>query len=152
VETRDLAEREGDKRNVSEDMEKAKHLLMLRRMWSERKDIRADSVQYSAYNADPFGNHATPAAGMTGKRGGATDGQIGLLVSLGIRPETAMAYGKRQAGAVIDSLKQTRCTAKQAKTLSKFGISPDGIGMDRASRIIDAIARNNWRPIGEIPE
>lgn len=152
VETRELAEREGDKRNVSEDMEKAKHLLMLRRMWAERKDITADAVRYSTYAADPFGNGAAPAAGMTGKRGGATDGQVGLLVSLGVKPETAMAYGKRQAGAVIDQIRATRCTAKQAKTLAKFGISPDGIGMDRASRIIDAIARNGWKPLREVPE
>ena len=85
-------------------------------------------------------------------RGTITDGQLGLLVSLGCQLETAMRYSSRQASAVIDSMRKTRCTDKQASVLKRAGIDPAGIGADRASRIIDALKSNGWKRPEVLPE
>jgi hypothetical protein len=45
-----------------------------------------------------------------------------------------------------------RCTIKQAAALNRAGINPNGIGIERASRILDALAKNNWKPLRELPE
>lgn len=154
AQVRELAKQEAgrQKRPVAELLEQAKAVLDLERQWSERAGIRA-SANYSAYAVDPFGGGAAPAiqTASTG-RGGSSDAQIGLLVKLGVDRVTATGYSKRQAGAVIDKLSRTRCTIGQAKTLRKHNIDPTGVGMDRASRIIDAIASNGWRRPEEIPE
>jgi superfamily II DNA or RNA helicase len=146
AETKELAEREGDKKNVLEDLDKAKLLRVLMMQWQERKPIVADHVEYSKHAVDIFDGPSVVSANMPKpKRGTATEGQIGLLVKLGVSPETAASYSKTQAGAVIDKLKSTRCTVGQAKTLRTNGINPEGINMDKASKLIDALARNDWR-------
>jgi superfamily II DNA or RNA helicase len=152
AETVELAEASGEKQNVSDDLEKAKLLRMLMLQWEERKPIVADKVEYTQFGVSPFGDGARPVLAGGPKRGGATDPQVALLVKLGVAPETAAGYSKRQAGAVIDSIAATRCTDKQGQLLRKHGIDPAGIGMDQASRIIDAIARNGWRRPPELPE
>ena len=154
VQVRELARQEAarQKKPVSEVLEQAKALLELERQWSERSHILA-STAYSAYAVDPFGDGAAPSVQTASKgRGGSSDAQIGLLVKLGVDYPTAAGDTKRQAGAVIDSLAQTRCTVGQAKALRRAGIDPAGIGMDRASRIIDALSANNWQPLKELPE
>ena len=61
-------------------------------------------AEYRAKNVDPFGHESVPERVQTAYRGGATDGQVRFLVQLGIKEETAMGWGKGQAGAVIDKL------------------------------------------------
>lgn len=156
VEARALARREAQKerKDIGEVMEQAAALLCLERQWKERENIRA-RAEYQSYAANPFdADEATPSgSNYTGpKRGTATDGQVAFLVNLGISQDKAMSCSKAQAGAMIDSLKETRCTRKQASTLQRAGISTQGIGVDRASRIIDALAANGWRPLKELPE
>lgn len=78
------------------------------------------------------------------RRGGATDKQIAFLVSLGVRRETASGYSKRQAGAVIESLKAQRCTTGQAGMLRRHGYSPQQIqsmNFAQASEAIDQARR-----------
>lgn len=156
VEARELARREADgRKDVGEAMTQAAALLALERQWKEREDIRAREVRYGAFAVDPFDPDAPEVAGSdyTGPaRGTATDSQVRLLVNLGVPEPTAQRYSKKQAGAVIDSLAATRCTTKQAAVLRKAGVDPDGVGMDRASRIIDAIAKNGWQRPEVIPE
>lgn len=156
-ETRELARRESAKakRDVTEVMEQAAALLTLERQWKEREHIKARQVYYGSFEVNPFDEYGAEVVGSdyTGPaRGTATDSQVRLLVNLGVQLQTAQRYSKRQAGAVIDSMKATRCTVKQAATLRKHGITPDGIGMDRASRIIDSIANNGWRRPEVLPE
>lgn len=147
-----MGEAEHHKRPVGELLDQAQAILSLEREWSERKHIQADAT-YSAYAVDPFGDGAAPAVQSSSLgRGGSSDAQVGLLVKLGVDRDRALSFSKRQAGVVIDKLAQTKCTMGQAKTLAKHGIDPSGIGMDRASRIIDAIAQNGWKRPEEIPE
>lgn len=153
VQVRELAKTEAvrQKKPVSEVLEQAKAVLELERQWSERKHVLADA-SYSAFGVNPFGDDAAPSVQTASKgRGGSSDAQIGLLVKLGVDYATAASYSKRQAGSVIDSMSSTRCTTGQAKTLRKHGIDPAGIPMDRASRIIDAIAQNGWKRPSELP-
>lgn len=157
TETRELAKHEAtrERKDVGEVMEQAAALLAIERQWKDREHIRAKEARYGTYSVDPFDGDGPETVGSdyTGpKRGTATDSQVRLLVNLGVAQAIAERYSKRQAGAVIDSVAQSRCTVKQAATLRKHGITPDGIGMERASRIIDAIASNGWQRPEVLPE
>lgn len=59
---------------------------------------RSDSMQAG------FGSDAN--ASRSHRRGGATDKQVKLLVAFGVVPETALGFGIRQAGSVIESYKK----------------------------------------------
>lgn len=155
VQTRELASQEAkrQRRDVNELMEEAAALMELENEQKGRQQYRAAGASYSSFESDPFKDDATPVGGASDyHRGGSTDQQVGLLMNLGVRREVALGYTKRQAGSVIDSMGQTHCTAKQAKVLAKFGVPVQGVGMTRASKIIDAIANNGWNLPAELPE
>lgn len=155
AETRELAKQAQGRQptDVKAALEKAAKLKALERQWAERRHVVATDIRYGSHEVDPFGNGARPGVGSSSEgRGGASDAQVALLVNLGVPRAEALAMGKRQAGAVIDKIGAKRCTDKQAGKLRQYGIDPDGIGFARASRIIDAIAANGWRPISVIPE
>jgi superfamily II DNA or RNA helicase len=156
-ETRELARREAtrERKDVSEVMEQAAALLTLERKWKEREHIKAREIRYGAHAVNPFDADAPEFVGSdyTGpKRGTVTDSQLRLLINLGVSEAVAARYSKRQASAVIDDLGGKRCTTKQAATLAKHGIDPSGVNMNRASKIIDAIAANGWRRPEVLPE
>jgi hypothetical protein len=134
-------------------LEAAKNAVNLKRILA-RMAIKADAVKFSSYEASPFLYNGSRSSYefSSSPRGSVSDAQLSLLVGLGIRHETALTYSKKQAGAIIDQRGQTRCTDRQARTLSKFGIPADGIGIKRAGRIIDALASNGWRPLRTLPE
>lgn len=151
AEVRELAIREradGDT-SVSESLKRARFLIALEREMAARADNRA-SVAYEVHDRD--GRLVAGAAVKGQRRGTITDGQLGFLTALGCDPEAAVGYSTRQAAAVIDSMKATRCTDKQRKVLSRAGIDPAGIGCDRASRIIDALKANGWTRPEVLPE
>ncbi len=147
VDVRALADKEirakgGD---VQKALDDAKVDMALMIDEKKRKAIIAASVAYDSTKVDVFGNEAAPVASKSDvTRGGSTDQQIGILVSLGVQYETAAFYGRRQASAVIDNLGKTRCTAKQRNVLKKYGYDCN-IGMKEASKIIDRIAANGWK-------
>lgn len=148
VEARELARKEAtrQRKDVGEVMEQAAALLALERQWREREEVKARAA-YQSYAVDPFADGGRPAVNMdTGpRRGGASDAQVGLLVKLGVKRDTALGYSKRQAGAVIDKLASERCTDNQANTLRKYGYDPTGVNMDAASEIINRIVANGWK-------
>mgnify|MGYP001567350470 FL=1 len=113
----------------------------------ERRRIKANEVKYRAYDTNPFGGPNIARSSEAKERGSISDKQLALLVNLGVDLNKASAYSKRQAGAVIDSIASKRCTMKQAKVLNKHNIPTEGVGMDKASEIIDAIAMNGWKPL-----
>ncbi|HSG72119.1 MAG TPA: helicase-related protein, partial [Planctomycetaceae bacterium] len=80
----------------------------------------------------------------------ATDRQKEVLRKNGIEPDK---YNTREAGKLIDQIFERRtkglCTYKQAKLLHKFG-QPTDVGFTEASAIIDAIAKNGWKPIEKV--
>lgn len=153
VETKELAEERvrengGD---VLDELKKAKAEIALIREEKRRKGIKGKAT-YSKSRVDVFEDHAAPVEQAV-SRGGASDAQIALLVNLGVDYDTAAAYGKRQAGAVITSLKEKRCSTKQASILKKYKYNAEHYNFDQASEIINAIAANGWRrPAGDASE
>ena len=113
----------------------------------ERRRLAAvkTQVRYSSEQVDPFGKgEIIGVNGMPVTRGGASDAQVQFLCNLGVQRETALRYSRRQASAVIDKMKNTTCTVKMKKILSDRGFPTEGVGMDMASKIIDAIANSRW--------
>ena len=99
-----LVDKSEEARREREEQEKEAE-EQRRRDAARRARLRA-VADYEATNVDPFGNQSNPEIHHAKFRGGATDKQVGYLVALGVRPETAMGYNKAQAGAVITSLKE----------------------------------------------
>jgi superfamily II DNA or RNA helicase len=134
--------------NVREAITKARASLLLEAEEQRRRPIRNAvakvDVGYHLTDVNPFGGrngHAKPRT----SRGGATDSQIAALVNLGVDRATATGYTRKQAGAVMTSLRQKRCTIKQATTLSKFGYDPAEFNAIQASAQIALIAKNGWK-------
>jgi hypothetical protein len=67
------------------------------------------------------------------------------LVNLGIGQDRATSFTKRQASAVINKLKQERCTVKQAAILHDHGYKPEDFNVDSAHQLIYQIAANGWK-------
>lgn len=101
----------------------------------------AAEVAYRAKKIDPFGI----CGDDRGPR--ATPGQMEYLRSLGVDVEKHVP-SRNEATKLIDTIKDRRrkgmCTYKQAKLLSKHGLSPD-LSFEAAKEAIDAIAGNRWR-------
>jgi hypothetical protein len=82
-----------------------------------------------------------------------TEKQRSLLAKSGINPNNVtFAQGKQLIGEILRRWDGDLCSFKQAKVLKKYGY-PTDVGFGEASRIIDALAKNNWvRPaLGKMP-
>jgi superfamily II DNA or RNA helicase len=151
VDTRDLADEiVGAQRNgnVRDALTKARASLLLAADEEQRRPMRnAIGEVMLAYRLTDAGGFNSSNAGSVAKtsRGGSTDAQVAALVNLGVGRNTALGYSKRQASAVIDSLRQKRCTIKQAATLVRFGHDPSAFNAESASKKIDEIAAAGWR-------
>lgn len=134
---------------VSQSLRRAKMLLALEREMEARHGNRAN-VAYEVFDRD--GRPMASAPHTSNKRGTLTDGQLSFLISLGCHPDTALPMSTRQAAVVIDRMKESHCTRKQASVLQRAGINPNGIGVDHASRIIDAVKANGWKRPEVLPQ
>jgi superfamily II DNA or RNA helicase len=133
--------------NVRDALNKAKASLLLEAEEERRRPLR-NAVQgvrldYHIQDVDPFGSYNARSTPKT-SRGGATDAQVAALVNLGVASETALGYSKRRASVEIDSLKQKRCTERQAKALLKFGYDPSRFNAATASAQIQVLADKGW--------
>lgn len=144
------ADRTAGEKPVGESLKRANFLLSLERE-TQAMSGRDAEVEYEAFDRDDSRPVAT-GQGPARKRGTITEQQLNFLVSLGMTKEGAWGFSVSQAGGVISKLKMTTCTVKQQSALRRAGINPDGIGFDRAGRIITALVANNWRPLTEVPE
>lgn len=138
----------GRSANVRDALVKSRASLLLAADEERRRPMRNAigeiTLAYKLCDAGSMnGSHQSGAA--TTNRGGATDAQVAALVNLGVPQEEALQFSRKQAGAVMDSIRQKRCTDKQAATLRKFGYDPTGFNVATASAQIDAIAANGWR-------
>ena len=79
-----------------------------------------------------------------------TEKQRSLLAKQGINPDNlTFSQGKQLISEIFRRWDGKLCSFKQAKTLKKYGY-PTEVGFTDASRIIDALAKNNWRkPAGD---
>lgn len=158
VKVRELAcemAKKGDKGDVKELLEKARKAAILgdlrafddhlAKAEDARKRIVAKNVRYEVRQLQSWDDVGDVGNDVQTPRGGSTEKQVALLVGLGVKYATAAGYGKKQAGAVIDSLSKSRCTVKQANILREYGHEPAGISMQEASRIIDGIKARGWK-------
>jgi superfamily II DNA or RNA helicase len=140
--------------NVRDAITKARASLLLEAEEMRRKPIRNAigqvDVHYHLGDVSPFGGRRNGIAKPKTSRGGATDAQVAALVNLGVDHDVATGYSRKQAGAVMTSLRDKRCTIKQAATLRKFGYDPDEFNATTASKQIQAIADNGWKRTGMI--
>lgn len=93
-----------------------------------RRASLVGTADYRVRDVDAFNPYAmgpTDDGGVT--RGGATDKQVHFLEKLGIQRQTALKYNVRQASAVIASLKEKRCTTRQASVLRNKGYTDQAI-------------------------
>jgi|HubBroStandDraft_6_1064221.scaffolds.fasta_scaffold75915_2 superfamily II DNA or RNA helicase len=135
--------------NVRDALTKARASMLLEMEERRRKPLRnvvqKVEVPYQIGDVGKFGGHHANGSVTKTSRGGATDGQVTALINLGVQREAAEGYGRKQASAVINALRQKRCTIKQAATLSKHGYDPKDFNSDTASEQIQKIADNGWR-------
>jgi superfamily II DNA or RNA helicase len=134
--------------NVQDALNKARASLLLeaeeKRRAPLRKVVQDVHLKYHLEEVDGF-NGAVAQRPAATSRGGATDAQVAALFNLGVDKYMALSFTKRQAGVVIDKLRQERCTVKQAVTLSRFGYDPEEFNANTASKTIQKIADNGWR-------
>ena len=134
--------------NVRDALTKAKASMLLEAEEEKRRPLRnriqGADLKYHIGDIGSFDGQGTATAAAT-NRGGATDGQVAALVNLGMDREKALSFGQKQAGVVIKSLREKRCTIPQAKTLKKFGDDPAQFNADSASKRIQQIADNGWK-------
>lgn len=100
------------------------------------------TADYSVRNVSAF-DESTGARQATNNL--ATPAQVKFLQGLGVNPQTAAAYSRRRAGAVIDSLKKTRCTERQRWALiHRLGMTEgavEGVNFEQASDMLNARPR-----------
>lgn len=114
----------------------------------QRAAVKID-VRYSTREIDPFDIYDIAPKREPGWHKGRqpTDKQRAYLEKCGV-PTKNLSF--HQASQLIDESFKRRtaglCSFKQAKILKRFGLSAD-VTFAEASRLIDQIAANGWRPL-----
>ncbi len=134
--------------NVRDALNKARASLLLAEEEERRRPIRSVvggvKLDYTIRDVDGFSGSARAAAPGT-SRGGATDSQVVALVNLGVSREEALRYSRKQAGAVMTSLRKKRCTIPQARTLQRYGYDTSNLNYAQASDLMEALKANGWK-------
>lgn len=72
------------------------------------------------------------------------------LMKKGVAEDELRKLSKGAAGKLYTELKrrskENLCTLKQSKVLSKYGVDPQALSYERASEVIDYIAKSGWKP------
>jgi hypothetical protein len=144
------AERKAGNKDYKQLAEQAAALRAMQKAIEEQAKYLEVQATFSRNRVDPRDNsrplsHAVP-------RGGSTDGQIAALVKFGVNQQTAAGCTSKQASAILNNMRETKCTVKQAKVLQRAGVDTRGVNVERAKRIIDALVANNWRLPAQLPE
>lgn len=117
---------------------------------ARRAAAKAARVQYQKREVDPFrvmGMEDFPDAGLSSYP--PTANQLERLKTYKI--DVPAGCTDRQAQRLIAHEQQRRmhgwCTYAQAKTLQRYHFETKGIRVQEASRLLDAIAGNGWKPL-----
>lgn len=132
--------------NVRDAIAKARAAMFLEReeRTRARKVVESVEVSYILEDVDKFSGQRSSTLVAT-DRGTVTDAQIAALVNLGVEKKTASLYSRKQASAIMDSLRQKRCTLPQAKQLRRFGFNPANFNVEQASEQLEQIAQRGWK-------
>lgn len=116
-----------------------------------RRKVLAQA-RYQARDVDPFtvlgaAPRPTAYAGLP-----ATDKQRAALERFRVDVDLA-TVSRGEASALLDQLvrraKSGRCTYRQARVLARYGMDTE-VSFDEATRLIDTLARNRWRPVANV--
>lgn len=97
------------------------------------------TAQYSVRSVNPFDRSDSEAP--VASDAAPTPRQIDALVALGVDPQTVGDYDRKQAGAVIGSLREKRCSTRQAWALRRRGYAEaeiERMNFYQASEALDA--------------
>ncbi|HUG50754.1 MAG TPA: DEAD/DEAH box helicase family protein [Terrimesophilobacter sp.] len=121
---------------------------------AKRARVRGKVTYSTQAVRDPFAIlHVKKPDDEYGERFGqtATQPQIALLLNAGV--EVPDGLTKAQASNLITAIKARRthdlATFKQLRTLARYGHTDINITFATASKLIDAIAQNSWRPLSQ---
>ena len=134
--------------DVAEALEESEKEVRLEAERARLAKLKA-TAKYKTVSIDPFdafGIQPTEDRGWNEGRP-ASKWQIDRLLSKGIAEPERMSYTK--AKQLLDGLDERRakglCTLKQANQLAKKGIDPANVTFERASQVMDVLAKNGWR-------
>lgn len=71
--------------------------------------------------------------------------QRGLLQAQGVDPNLPYAQGKQMVVEIIRRFQNQLCSVKQANVLKRYGYETKNMKREQASKLLDALARNNWK-------
>lgn len=128
----------GDVLDVMEEVkaEKAKEI---------RKEAKAKFAPRSVYEMYPvpIDSSVNTGSGISTRKmdtsATATENQIEALVKMGVKKDMASGYGKKQAGAILSSLRDKRCSNPQAYQLRRLGYDPSEFNFKEASAKISEV-------------
>lgn len=118
----------------------------------KRKAVKAQA-SYSKKSIDPFDVFEITPRREPGwfKGKPLTPKMNSMLENAGIDTKhLTFAQGKQLIGEICARREKNLCSYKQAKTLAKYGERTD-VGFKEASALIDAIAKNGWKPLPPKP-
>jgi superfamily II DNA or RNA helicase len=139
-------EADGAAIDMAEALVDAERELAEERERARRAAIRA-RARYSSQVVDPFDVLAIEPWRERGWDKGRepSEKMLALLERQGIDTrDLTFTQAKQLVGEVIARFERKACTYKQARLLSRFAY-PTDVSFAEASRLIDALAKNNWQ-------
>lgn len=118
---------------------------------SRRSHVRADKVKYQTNTVDPFQAMGVKrdSARFMPNAGGLTGNQLAMLARSGVNPDHYSPKEQRLLHReLIKRIRSKKCSLKQAQVLSKYGFNTTKMSFKEASGLIDRLAKNNWKPMG----
>lgn len=142
--------KKGGRGNVSEELREAAKRHEAEQL-AKRRNFIVD-VELSSRPVDPFDVLDLSTAREPGWHKGRlpSDAQKAALERNGIERRRVEGMTFWEATQTLDAIYERRkkglCTVKQAMMLRKFGENDSGVTFEQATKILDEIARNGWRP------
>lgn len=135
---------EEEERNLREEAEERK------RREAARKAHLVGKAKFSVRTINPFDAFDLQPARSRGWDSGKhlSQKQTDLLLRQGVDPSgMEYAQARQLINTMFDRWNKKMATLKQCQLLKRYGISAAEMKMDEATRIIDRIAKNNWRRV-----
>jgi superfamily II DNA or RNA helicase len=150
---REISERDGQIDAVEALEKAAAELEEARQREAARRAKIQGKVRYSSKTVDPFEVLHIDRSDQDGwdERFGltATEKQRETLTKAGIDVDAdcSRARASKLIGSIFKRRELGLASFKQLKTLQRYGIQQINVGFRQASKVIDAIAANSWKPL-----
>lgn len=117
---------------------------------TKRSKVRATKVDYRTKDSNPFtelGIKPSSARFIKNQRQ-LSGNQMAFLTRSGIDVEKYSPQEQRILHSeLVNRIRRNRCSFKQAKILNKYGFNTKKMGFKEASRLLDRLAQNKWKPL-----